>query len=259
MTFPIVALWAHPRSMSTAFERIMRERGDCTVFHEPFLGYYYSRRAQRTLPLHRSEQEQMPDTYAGVCETLLAAGRSGPVFFKDMSYYVVPPILSDPSFCERLVNVFLIRDPRRSIASYYKLDPQMTLPEIGLEAQWQHFCALAEGTGEEPLVVCAEDIQRDPRGTLAEVWRRAGLEFIDDAFEWRSGDVPPDWERVAGWHGNVLASTGIAVASDDAQNVFDKAVAEAPHLRDFLAHHEIYYDRLRDFARSRSMPDPDTE
>ncbi|HUF56321.1 MAG TPA: hypothetical protein VMM55_07145 [Thermohalobaculum sp.] len=31
---PIVALWCHPRAMSTAFERLMRERGDMTVLHE---------------------------------------------------------------------------------------------------------------------------------------------------------------------------------------------------------------------------------
>ncbi|MDH3659971.1 MAG: hypothetical protein OEU92_08075 [Alphaproteobacteria bacterium] len=39
--FPIIALWCHPRSMSTAIERIMRERGDCRCFHEPFLYDYY--------------------------------------------------------------------------------------------------------------------------------------------------------------------------------------------------------------------------
>lgn len=236
--------------MSTAFERIMRERGDCTVFHEPFLGYYYSRRTERTLPLHNTDRDLLPDTYEGVRDTLLEAGRSGPVFFKDMSYYVVPPILSDREFCERLVNVFLIRDPRRSIASYYKLDPQMTSPEIGLEAQWRHCDALAQMLGTDPLIVRAEDIQRDPRGTLAAVWHRAGLDFVEGAFEWQSGDVPQDWERVAGWHGDVLASTGISAAVYDAEDVFERAAAEAPHLRDFLTHHQLYYDKLRKLAQS---------
>jgi len=249
MTYPIVALWAHPRSMSTAFERVMRERGDCRVFHEPFLGYYYSRRTERQLPLHHNEREQMPDTYEGVRDALLAAGRSGPVFFKDMSYYIVPPILSDPDFSRRLVNVFLIRDPRRAIASYFKLDPQMTLPEIGLEAQWRHWRALTEIADTAPLIVCAEDIQRDPRGTMRAVWGRAGLDFVVGAFEWQSGAVPKDWERVAGWHGNVLASTGIAAATGDAEEVFERAAAKAPHLREFLAHHAFYYDKLREIAQ----------
>lgn len=34
--FPIIALWAHPRSMSTAIERIMRERNDLCCL-QPFI------------------------------------------------------------------------------------------------------------------------------------------------------------------------------------------------------------------------------
>nr|WP_293108444.1 hypothetical protein [Okeania sp. SIO2F4] len=37
----IVVLWAHPRSLSTVFERIMMERGDFKIFHEPFAYVYY--------------------------------------------------------------------------------------------------------------------------------------------------------------------------------------------------------------------------
>ena len=33
MTHPLIALWSHPRSMSTATERIMRERGDLDCAH----------------------------------------------------------------------------------------------------------------------------------------------------------------------------------------------------------------------------------
>ena len=45
-----LTLWATPRSTSTAFEWMMRERGDFTCFHEPFNeAYYYGadRRSQR--------------------------------------------------------------------------------------------------------------------------------------------------------------------------------------------------------------------
>ena len=60
----------------------MRERGDCAVLHEPFLGYFYRRRAGRSLPLHLDEQENMPDTYEGVRAMVLEAGEAGPLFFK---------------------------------------------------------------------------------------------------------------------------------------------------------------------------------
>ena len=47
MSHPIIALWSHPRSMSTAFERIMRARGDLDCLHEPFMYDYYINRAPR--------------------------------------------------------------------------------------------------------------------------------------------------------------------------------------------------------------------
>ena len=39
---PILALWAVPRSTSTAFERMMRQRGDHDCVHEPFGEVWYS-------------------------------------------------------------------------------------------------------------------------------------------------------------------------------------------------------------------------
>lgn len=47
---PIVFMWSHPRSMSTATERIMRERGDFECLHEPFLYYYYEHLGKKSLP-----------------------------------------------------------------------------------------------------------------------------------------------------------------------------------------------------------------
>ena len=38
---PIHALWATPRSTSTAFEWMMRMRGDLACFHEPFGEAWY--------------------------------------------------------------------------------------------------------------------------------------------------------------------------------------------------------------------------
>ena len=36
-----IALWAVPRSISTAFERVFVERDDFEVLHEPFSASYY--------------------------------------------------------------------------------------------------------------------------------------------------------------------------------------------------------------------------
>ena len=46
----MLVLWANPLSSSTAFEWMMRQRGDFTCIHEPFNEAYYfgsDRRSQR--------------------------------------------------------------------------------------------------------------------------------------------------------------------------------------------------------------------
>lgn len=244
---PIIALWAHPRSMSTATERIMRERGDCTVFHEPFLADYYVHRAVRQMPMLELD-EDAPRDYEAVRRMILKSAEDGPVFFKDMSYYVVPRIFDDRDFAGRLVNLFLIRDPRRAIASYHKLDPDMTLTEVGIEAQWQHASFLRDELGREPLVVEAEAVQADAAGVLGALWRKIGLPFVEEAFSWSADTAPEGWKYVQGWHGDALSSRGIRQSRDDAQAVFDEAARQAPHLADFLAHHLPFYERLKDLA-----------
>ncbi len=244
MSHPIVALWAHPRSMSTAIERIMRERGDCTVFHEPFLADYYLHRAIRKMPM-LDDDTGMPQDYESVRAMLLQAGKTAPIFFKDMSYYVVPRIFEDAEFAGRLCNVFLIRDPRRSIASYYKLDPGLTLPEIGIEAQWQHFCFLRDAFGEPPMVIEAEAVAADPKSVIGRLWDFAGLSFVPEAFEWNAAKVPEGWEYVQGWHRDAVASTGIRKDDTDPDDAFAEVADAAACLKDYLAHHEVFYEKLK--------------
>ena len=108
----------------------MPERGDLDCAHEPFMYDYYVHRGIRVMP-HFDIRPDHPVSYATIRDHLIARSERGPVFFKDMSYYVMPHILDDAIFAERLVNTFLIRDPVASITSYHKLDPEVTLDEIG--------------------------------------------------------------------------------------------------------------------------------
>ena len=248
---PIIALWCHPRSMSTVIERVMRERGDCACFHEPFLHHYYIERGVRELP-HYDIDPDTPTTYAEIRDGLLAAAEQGAVFFKDMSYYVVPALFDDPDFAGRVTHSFLIRDPVSAILSHHKLDPGVTCDEIGLEAQWRHVAWLIETTGETPVVIEAEGVQRDARAMIGAYWRRVGLTPVADAFEWSSDDVPDDWRQVAGWHESVSESGAIRdYSAEDAaarRAEFEAAAAAAPQLNAYLTHHRPFYEKLRELA-----------
>lgn len=242
MAYPILALWAHPRSMSTAFERVMRERGDLTVFHEPFMADYLHHRAPRTFAMLEDGAAHWVD-YPQMRDRMVAAANDQPVFFKDMSYYVMSLLADDPVFCRRCLNLFLVRDPRPAIASWWRKDTEVTCSEIGYEDQWRHV-QLLQDLGAPLRVVRSETVAADPRGVIGRIWDWAGLPDAPQAFAWQAGETPADWRHVQGWHPEVIGSTGLRRDDRDPDAVFAKVAAEAPHLPAMLDHHAPFYDRL---------------
>lgn len=243
---PVIILWAHPRSMSTALERIMRERGDCRCLHEPFMYYYYLHLGKRVFPHFDAEPDQ-PTTFGDIVAMMRAESSGTTVFAKDMAYYVIPEILEHPELARDFRHVFLIRDPRRSLMSYYRLDPDFQRDEAGLEAQWRLFRWLTKLTGKTPPVVRAEDIQADSRGVVGALWKNLDLPFVESAFSWQAGSVPDDWQQVETWHQGTLKHGGISRdsrADAEIQAEFDGLCAEAPFLGDYYRHHWPFYLEL---------------
>ena len=250
MSFPIVALWSHPRSMSTAFERIMRARGDFDCLHEPFMYDYYINRSKKQMP-HFDAMDQHPKSYEAIRDMILAKAESGPVFFKDMSYYVMPHIAEDEAFFARITHSFLIRDPKAAIVSYAKLDSDMLLEEIGLEAQWLHAQAVMKQLGLAPVVVKSEAVQADPQGQMRHYWQALGLADKPEALIW-NGPAPEDWQQVQGWHQDVMTSSTIRPITADQRSKteaeFRLLAAAQPRFADYLAHHLPFYAGLARLA-----------
>lgn len=250
MSFPIVALWSHPRSMSTAFERIMRARGDLECLHEPFMYDYYINRSKKQMP-HFDAMDEHPKNYEAIRDMILKKAEKGPVFFKDMSYYVMPHIAQDEAFFSRITHSFLIRDPKASIISYAKLDPDMLLEEIGLEAQWLHAQAVMRQLGLAPVVVQSEQVQADPHGQMHKYWQAVGLSDKPEALHWKD-PAPADWQQVQGWHHDVMSSSTIRPITSDQQArtdvEFRQLAAAQPRFADYLAHHLPFYAGLARLA-----------
>ena len=252
---PVIFLWAHPRSMSTAIERIMRERGDLECLHEPFLRYYYLHRSNKSLPHFDGEQDQ-PTGYAEIRDLILRRAERSALFIKDMSYYVIPELLQDAEFCKRIRHCFLLRNPMPAIMSYYRLDNGVTLDEIGIESQWQHFQGLQALGIEDSIVLEAESVQADPAASLRRFWQALGLDYSDHALSWDDSSTPGDWQYVEGWHQSVSASRGIrAKAPRDEQRVtdeFSQLCREAPQLAQYMQHHLPFYQQLREHSLDRA-------
>ena len=239
----IIMLWSHPRSVSSAMERIMLERGDLTVFHEPFIYLYYVGDGKKTLAYFDVRSDH-PTSYVGIRNMILEGARHNRVFAKDMSYYISDYIEGDPAFIKRVTNTFLIRHPKKSIPSYYKLDPEVRSEEIGLEAQWRHFELVREITGETPIVIDADDLQRHTEATMRVYSGALDLPFLPESLSWEE-DIPESWQHVAGWHGDLAGTKGIGTKSKQKVDV-----DSSPTLRAYYDHHLPFYQKLRKFKRT---------
>ena len=217
----------------------MLERGDLLTLHEPFLYLYYVHEATKWLP-HLHVDSRRPTTYEGIRSMILDATRNGSVFVKDMCYYIVDHIHDDVDFIRRITSTFLVRDPALSIPSYFRLDPGVTLEEIGCEAQYRCFERFAEVTGRTPVVVDAADLTADPAGTVRAYCESLELPFVPEALQW-DARLPEAWRDVSGWHADLARSTGIAKP----KSASGAGLGAAPHLNDYYEHHLPFYRKMR--------------
>ena len=200
----ILALWAVPRSVSTAFERMMMERGDFFVFHEPFSASYYygegrpSRRYAHVAP----EARHAP---AVVLEGILARAEAEPVFVKDMATHVIR--LADAALLERFEHSFLIRDPSRALPSFFHKWPDLTEEEAGFPEIHGLFRKVREATGEIPPVVDADDLLEAPERIVRAWCDRMGIPFLPEAMAWEPSS-PPEWRNWDTWHDDAEKSRG---------------------------------------------------
>lgn len=225
----------------------MRERGDLAVLHEPFMYHHYLAGGARVFPGFEPEPGH-PVSYADIRAMILAAAADGPVFFKDMAYYVGDELPGDAGFAAQMSHAFLVRDPVAAAVSYVKRDPGFACYELGHEAQYRLYQALV-GLGHAPLVMTADQLRADPEGVFRRYWAHCGLDFAAHAFAW-DRTVPEGWRSVAAWHGDVLASGAIrAAASNDAAGKL--AALGAPYV-DYADYHLPYYEKMRRIAEVRA-------
>jgi hypothetical protein len=236
----IHALWCHPRSVSTAFERIQRERGDLDVLHEPFMYDYYLNQTGRLFPDFAPDPDH-PSTYVDTRNMIVRRSEHKPVFFKDMAYYVVKNLPGDPVFMGQMTHCFLVRDPAESIVSYHRRDPEFLRDEVGIDAQWRLYQALV-AAGQDPLVITADALRADPARVLQQYWAHAGLPNDPRALEW-DARVPKDWKSVKAWHKDALSSGAIR-AADTVRDYRSEVAALGPVFAGYEAHHRPFYEAL---------------
>ena len=208
-----IAMWSGPRNISTALMRAWENRADTDVVDEPFYACYLARTGHDHPGRERVLAAQPIDwreVVAALEQARPAAGRI--VYEKQMAHHIDGAV--GLGWLEHIDNVFLIREPRRMLASLLRVLPQAGIDETGLPQQCRLFAHLRE-RGMTPPVIDSADVLRDPRGTLTALCGRLGVEFSEAMLSWPAGPRASDGVWAPHWYAQVERSTGFGPYRDE--------------------------------------------
>ncbi|NIR29058.1 MAG: sulfotransferase family protein [Gammaproteobacteria bacterium] len=240
----ILVLWAMPRSRSTAFEWMMRERGDFVVLHEPF-GEAYYHGADRWTQRAASVAPHPAYSYANVWRKLRAQAEGRKLFMKDFALHLMH--MADGEFLSHFEHTFLIRDPAEMLPSLYDQWPDFTIHETGYRELYELFERVRQREDRIPPVIDAGDLVTSPEPVVRAYCEAVGIRFIPEALRWRPGARSEvSWYDGGSWHGYLQSSQGLRAQPSRRYLPVDAN----EHLRDAYAicrpyYRELFENRLR--------------
>ena len=241
-----IAMWSGPRNISTAMMRAWENRADCTVWDEPFYGYYLDATGVAHPGADEVISAQGTDAEAIIARCIGDIPNGKPVFYqKHMTLHLLPEL--DRSWLSSLLNCFLIREPEAVIASYATVRSEVTLEDIGFIQQAELFDQVCEISAETPLVIDSREFLLNPQQMLISICERLDIDFDPAMLSWPSGVRDSDGVWGQYWYASVWESTGFAAYRDRAYELSDKDQRLAEQARP-------YYERL---FQQRLQPRPD--
>lgn len=261
--YPIIYMVATPRSLSTAFTRMMYERGDFAIFHEPSVSPF----AMLIRPTFVEENftSQCYLTFEAVKESLFAEASVQPVFVKDVSFSIEDFLCQDERFVanDQLRFCFLLRNPHHAAISFFLKNPAQVdrLSRLMGYEQMYHILECVERiTHKKPYLIMAEDLYHDPEKIVSEYCAWAEIPFMPESLSWEplgnAFDLQEEWheykfEAMAQvWQGDAFRSSGFgkpgSYAVDEMGNPTFEEVTDPGH-RDILRgayEHNLHFYRL---------------
>ena len=203
---PIYLLLTHPRATATAFEKVMRTHG-MQALHAPYLDPYLLKKYGPNHVL-TSSLKDTGLTYEDVTRNIFTMAKSGPLFFKESGYLILDYFKQTPSLYKnpQVKIAFLIRDPAKSILSYYKRMPSVSEPIIGHRQLWDLYLFLKE-QGINAPVIDSDLLLKNPLKILNQLGTHWNLHFDESNLQWESG-FAEEW-HVKEWYVEVAYSTAL--------------------------------------------------
>ncbi|MDF2366200.1 hypothetical protein [Sneathiella sp.] len=231
-----VSMWSGPRNISTAMMRSFGSRPECLAVDEPFYAYYLAKTGLKH-PMHEEIIASQTTDWRVVSENLNAPRPAGGMLYiKHMTHHMTPEV--DLGCFQDHRNCFLIRDPKRVIASYAAKWDQITTEDIGIKRQLEIFRTLEKQTGQTPIVIEAEDILRQPEAMLKKLCAALDISWNQEMLSWQKGRHPEDGVWATHWYASVEETTGFAPYEE-------REIKLKPELEALLEEQMPYYDALR--------------
>lgn len=202
-------MWSGPRNISTAMMRAFENRPDCVVVDEPLYACYLAGTGLEH-PARAAILGTMASDWRVVARELTRgrAGEAAVFYQKHMTHHLLPEM--DLAFTDSLDNCFLIREPRRILASYARVRPDFDFPELGFRQQIELFRRSCDRLGKAPPVIDSALTLENPEGVLRQLCTRLEIPFTPRMLAWPAGRRDSDGVWGPHWYATVEASTGFA-------------------------------------------------
>ena len=233
----VINLISGPRNISTALMYSFAQRKDFAVIDEPFYGYYLKNaNLSITHPSHFDIVDAMECNENNAVKNIEELAKEQHVFIKGMAHHFLS---EEPAYLQNWQNVFLIRHPRKLIASFAKVIANPTLNDIGIKKS-SELVKYLERNDREVVVIDSDELMIHPENYLRELCSILDLPFYDEMLSWDQGGIPEDGIWAKHWYANVHKTTGFKVQQKQPAQV-------PPHLGPLLAEALPYYESLKPY------------
>jgi hypothetical protein len=228
-----ICLWSSPRNISTALMYSFAQRSDTRVIDEPLYAHYLintdADHPGKDEVIHSMEK----DGQKVIEDIVLGHYEENVIFIKMMTHHLVG---IDESFLGKVVNIFLIRDPKQLISSLAQVIPEVKMRDTGIQRQYELFMQLKE-KGERPVVIDSGEILKNPEVALTKLCNATGIPFEKNMLQWKSGPIKEDGIWAKYWYENVHNSTGF-----EKQKTSERELP--PELKPLYEESLFYYSEL---------------
>lgn len=187
----LVVLWCVPRSVSTAFEKMIWSTRSFRVVSEPCIDMYKSSKSSS------NKEAAAKRSAESLFNELAEAAKSEDIFVKEMAYHA-EPLLSDMAL-QRMKHVFLTRAPRLSIPSLCKMRPTFSEDQPGFFGQLKLLRRVMALSDDRPLVIDATSLTLHPKMEVQNFYDTIGRKMPIGVLSWEPGEMT-EWTGREEWH-----------------------------------------------------------